>query len=93
MFSVITHIYNKKIKGPTLTELFTATGKLKRFFWQLLLNCCSVLFRDLYSTFRYTRNYKLSDILPENNDTVTINKITSAIILHEKRQRLHVNTT
>jgi len=30
MFSVITNIYNKKTKGPTLIELFTATGK--RFF-------------------------------------------------------------
>jgi hypothetical protein len=28
MFSVITDIYNKKTKGPTLMELFTATGKL-----------------------------------------------------------------
>ena len=36
MFSVITNIYNKKAKGPTLMELFTATGKLKKFFfWQL----------------------------------------------------------
>ena len=45
MFSVITNIYNKKTKGPTLMELFTATGKLiflttreklkKVFFWQL----------------------------------------------------------
>jgi len=36
MFSVITNIYNKKTKGPTLMELFTATGKLKSiFFWQL----------------------------------------------------------
>jgi hypothetical protein len=32
MFSVITNIYNKKTKGPTLMELFTATGKLKKFF-------------------------------------------------------------
>jgi hypothetical protein len=31
MFSVITHIYNKKTKGPTLMELFTATGKQKQF--------------------------------------------------------------
>jgi hypothetical protein len=30
--SIITNIYNKKIKEPTLMELFTATGKLKRFF-------------------------------------------------------------
>jgi len=36
MFSVIKNIYNKKTKGPTLMELFTATGKLKKcFFWQL----------------------------------------------------------
>jgi len=33
MFSVITSIYNKKTKGPTLTELFTATGKLKEVFF------------------------------------------------------------
>jgi hypothetical protein len=32
MFSVITNIYNKKPKGPTLMELFTATGKMKTFF-------------------------------------------------------------
>jgi len=30
MFSAITNIYNKKTKGPTLMELFTATGKLKK---------------------------------------------------------------
>ena len=36
MFSVITNIYKKKTKGPTLMELFTATGKLKKnFFWHL----------------------------------------------------------
>jgi len=33
MFSVITNTYNKKIIGPTLMELFTATGKLKKFFF------------------------------------------------------------
>jgi len=32
MFSMNTNIYNKKIKGLTLMELFTATGKLKKFF-------------------------------------------------------------
>jgi hypothetical protein len=32
MFSVITNIYNKKTKGPTLMELFTATEKLEKFF-------------------------------------------------------------
>jgi len=29
---VIINIYNKKTKGPTLMELFTATEKLKKFF-------------------------------------------------------------
>ena len=33
MFSVITDIYNKKTKGPNLMEFFTATGKLKFFFF------------------------------------------------------------
>jgi hypothetical protein len=33
MFSVITNIYKKKTKGPTLIELFTATGKLKKKFF------------------------------------------------------------
>jgi len=35
MFPVITNIHNKKTKGSTWMELFTATGKLKKFFWQL----------------------------------------------------------
>ena len=35
MFSAIANIYNKKTKGPTLMELFTTTGKLKKLFWQL----------------------------------------------------------
>ena len=33
MFSVITNIYNKKTKGLTLMEFFTATGKLKKSFF------------------------------------------------------------
>ena len=36
MFSSITSIYNKKTKGPTLMELFTATGKLEKFFFPQL---------------------------------------------------------
>ena len=32
MFWLITNIYNKKTKGPTLMELFTDTGKMKVFF-------------------------------------------------------------
>ena len=44
MFSVITNIYNKKANGPTLMELFTATGKLKKFFfWELeMFDVCRV---------------------------------------------------
>jgi len=33
MFSVITNICNNKTKGRTLMEFFTATGKLKSFFF------------------------------------------------------------
>jgi hypothetical protein len=33
MFSVITNVYNKKIKGPTLMELFTDTGKLNIYIY------------------------------------------------------------
>jgi len=33
MFSLITNIYNKQTKGPTVMELLTATGKLKKFFF------------------------------------------------------------
>jgi hypothetical protein len=33
MFSVNTNIYNKKTKGLTLMELFTATGKLIKFYF------------------------------------------------------------
>jgi hypothetical protein len=32
MFFMVTNIYNKKTKGSTLMELFTATGKLKKIF-------------------------------------------------------------
>jgi hypothetical protein len=38
MFSVITNIYNNKSKGPTLMELFTATGKLIFFLFSLSLS-------------------------------------------------------
>jgi hypothetical protein len=32
MLSLNTNIYNNETKGPILMELFTATGKLKKFF-------------------------------------------------------------
>ena len=46
MFSVITNIYNKKTKGPTLMELFTATKKLKKFFFFLQLEMFDVCTTD-----------------------------------------------
>jgi hypothetical protein len=33
MFSIITKNYNKKTKGLTLMEFFTAIGKMKKFFF------------------------------------------------------------
>ena len=33
MFTVITNTSIKKTKGPTFMELFTATGKLEKFFF------------------------------------------------------------
>jgi len=44
MFSVITNIYNKKTKRPTVMELFTATGKLKKisfFFYNKRCSMCA----------------------------------------------------
>jgi len=60
MFSVITNIYNKKTKGPTLMELFTATGKLKKFFFDnyICSLCAPRVTRHTairYSSFCHTR--------------------------------------
>jgi len=41
MFSVITNIYNKKTKGPTLVELFTDTGKLIFFLQLEMFDVCT----------------------------------------------------
>jgi hypothetical protein len=41
MFSVVTNIYNKETKGPTLMELFTATGKMKNFFLTEMFDMCT----------------------------------------------------
>ena len=52
MFFVITNIYNKKTKGPTLMELFTATGKLKKFF-VLTTRCVRCVHHEWHGTHRY----------------------------------------
>jgi hypothetical protein len=41
MFSVVTNIYNKKTKGPTVMELFTAIRKLKTFFENSRCSMCA----------------------------------------------------
>ena len=63
MFSVITNIYNKKTKGPTLMEFFTATGKLKKFFlwqpeisWRVCVNNLNILSMCAVSPVVHTSN-------------------------------------
>ena len=51
MLSMITNIYNKKTKGPTLMEFFTATGKLKKFF--LTTRSVGCVHHGWYGTHRY----------------------------------------
>ena len=72
MFSVITSIYNKKTKGPTLMELFTATGKLI-FFLQLEMFgvCTTGDTAHLDTTFKslpHKRQHECIDILHCWND-------------------------
>jgi hypothetical protein len=50
MFSVITNIYDKKTKGPTLMELFTATGKLGKKFITRDVRCVN---QGCHGTHRY----------------------------------------
>jgi hypothetical protein len=68
MFSVITNVYNKKTKGPTLMELFTATGKLKKFFWQLeILDVCTTADRahidTIFKFLQHTHQHGYIDVL------------------------------
>jgi hypothetical protein len=51
MLSVITNVCNKKTKGPTLMELFTATEKLKKFF--LTTRDVRYVYHGWHSTHRY----------------------------------------
>ena len=72
MFSVITNIYNKKAKGPTLTELFAATRKLN-FFWQLeMFDVCTTgdtaHIETIFKFLPHTRQHGCIDILHCCND-------------------------
>jgi len=51
MLSVITNIYNKKTKRPNSMELFTATGKLEKFF--LATRDVRFVHHGWYGTHRY----------------------------------------
>jgi len=68
---VITNIYNKKTKGPTLMEFFTATGKLKKFFWQLeMFDVCTT--RDtahLDMIFKFLRHMHQRRVCRKNCST------------------------
>ena len=73
MFPVITNIYNKKTKGPTLMELFTATGKLKKLFLQLeMFDVCTTgdtAHSDtIFKFLPHTRQHGCIDILHCYND-------------------------
>ena len=76
MFSVITNIYNKKTKGPTLMELFTATGRLKKFFFFLTtrdVRCVhhgwhGIPWCDIQVLATHTRQHGCIDILHCCND-------------------------
>ena len=53
IFSVIKNIYNKKTKWPTLMELFTATGKRKKFFFLLTNRRVRCVHHGWHGTHRY----------------------------------------
>jgi len=60
MFSLITNIFNKKTKGPTLMELSTATGKLKTvFFLQLEMHdvCNTSHIDTIFKSLPHTRQH------------------------------------
>jgi hypothetical protein len=70
---VITNICNKKTTGPTLMELLTATGKLKKFFWQLEMSdvCTTGDTAHIHKIFKflpYTCQHGCIDILHCCND-------------------------
>ena len=74
MFSVITNIYNKKTKGPSLVELFTATGKLKKFFdsffWGGMCTTGDTAHIDtIFKFLPHTRQHGCIDILHCCNDS------------------------
>jgi hypothetical protein len=73
MFCMITNIYNKKTKGPTLMDLFTATGKLKKFFLttrdvRLCTTGDTAHTDTIFKFLSHTRQHGCIDILHRCND-------------------------
>jgi len=85
MFSVITNTYNRKTKGPTITELLTATGTLKKKVSFLETRDVRCVHRRWHGTHRYdiqvlathTRQHGWIDILHCCNDAcLQISEVT-----------------
>jgi hypothetical protein len=73
MLFLIINIYNKKTKGPTLMEMFTATEKLKKFFRQLeMFDVCTTgdtaHIDTIFKLLPHTRQHGCLDILHCCND-------------------------
>jgi len=75
MFSVIINIHYKKIKGPPLTELFTATGKQKKsvfFLTTRVVDVCTTgdtaHIDTIFKFLPHTRQHGCIDILHCCND-------------------------
>jgi hypothetical protein len=73
MFSVTTNVYNKKTKGPTLMEFFTATGKLKKFLLRVeTFDVCTTgdtaHIDKIFKFLLHTRQHGCIDILHCWND-------------------------
>jgi hypothetical protein len=66
MFSVITNIYNKRTKGPTLMEFFIATDTLNFFDNEIFDVCTTVDTAHIDTIFKFlphTRQHGCIDIL------------------------------
>jgi len=80
MFSMITNIYNKRTKGPTLMELFTATGKLKKVFFdnQRCSTCAPRVTRHTsirYSSFCHTH----VDVCGKNSNIISMCAVSPVV--------------
>ena len=78
MFTVITNIYNKKTKGPTLMEFFTTTGKLKKFFFdnQRCSICAPLVTRYTYSSCCHTRVNMLTRVWQQLQYRIDVCRVT-----------------